>query len=88
MVDHFEPGTQNVSLDLEKTRMNGCLQNYPKLTNNHKDYSGNIPKRTWFFPPHYHRHANLKQLAHLFEKNETNNEFSVYFYKRKFSRII
>ena len=52
MVDHFEPGTQNASFELEKQRMDECLQDYPKLADKHRDSNGNIPKRTWFFPPH------------------------------------
>ena len=32
------------------------------------DSSGNIPKRTWFFPPHYHRNSALKKLVSLCER--------------------
>ena len=65
MVDHFEPGTGNVTSVVEKERVRTLLSEYPKLVKNHKDYAGNIPKRTWFFPPHYHRNNNLRDLISL-----------------------
>jgi len=68
MVDHYEPGTQNASLELEKERMDDCIQKYPKLADRHVDANGNPPTRTWFFPPHYHRRGNLKQLVELCQR--------------------
>ena len=43
MVDHYEPGTQNASLELEKERMDDCIQKYPKLADRHVDANGNPP---------------------------------------------
>ena len=68
LVDHFEPGTGNVNKEVEDERMAELLTKYPKLADNHKDFHGNIPKRTWFFPPHYHRNNNLKKLVSLCER--------------------
>lgn len=68
MVDHFEPGTDNASIEQEKERMDLLLDKYPKLADKHKDSAGNKPKRTWFFPPHYHRHGSLQRLVSLCEK--------------------
>ena len=65
MVDHFEPGTGNVPVEIEKQRMRELLDKYPILCEKHKDSYGNPPKRTWFFPPHYHRNNNLKELVGL-----------------------
>lgn len=65
MVDHFEPGTGNVSFGVEKERMRYLLNKFPILAETHKDSYGNLPKRTWFFPPHYHRNNNLKELVSL-----------------------
>ena len=48
--------------------MNELLTKYPKIAAKHKDFHGNIPRRTWFFPPHYHRNYNLKKLVSLCEK--------------------
>jgi hypothetical protein len=67
MVDHFEPGTGSASHEIEKDRMKLLLSEYPRLATSHRDYFGNLPKRTWFFPPHYHRHNNLKEVVSLCE---------------------
>lgn len=68
LVDHFEPGTGGVSAEIENSRMTDLLTKYPILAGRHKDFYGNIPKRTWFFPPHYHRNYNLKKLVTLCER--------------------
>jgi hypothetical protein len=65
MVDHFEPGTGNATFDVERERVRTLLSDYPKLVRDHRDFAGNIPKRTWFFPPHYHRNNNLRDLISL-----------------------
>jgi hypothetical protein len=68
MVDHFEPGTGQAGLDLEKKRIEDLLLEYPKLADKHHDFYGIRPKRTWFFPPHYHRNGNLQRLVSLCEE--------------------
>jgi hypothetical protein len=68
LVDHFEPGAGCVSPEVEEARMYALLSKYPSIADKHKDFYGNIPKRTWFFPPHYHRSNNLKKLVSLCEK--------------------
>lgn len=65
--DHYEPGTRNVPKDVEIKRIDDLLRGYPQLADRHKDFHGNIPKRTWFFPPHYHRNYSLKKLVSLCE---------------------
>ena len=65
LVDHFEPGTGGVEPSIEEQRMCELIYGYPKLAARHRDSFGNIPKRTWFFPPHYHRRNNLKRLVTL-----------------------
>ena len=67
LADHYEPGTGKVNKQVEKERVTELLLKYPKLADQHKDYFGNHPKRTWFFPPHYHRYSNLKHLVSLCE---------------------
>jgi hypothetical protein len=67
LLDHYEPGTGNVSRETELERVEELLEKYPRLVKNHKDFYGNTPKRTWFFPPHYHRNYNLKKLVSLCE---------------------
>ena len=68
MVDHFEPGTGQVTVDIERGRIRTVMSEFPKLVKNHKDHFGNLPKRTWFFPPHYHRNNNLRDLVSLCER--------------------
>jgi len=78
MVDHYEPGTGKASVKIEKKRVNELLEKYPSLANKHKDYFGNIPKRTWFFPPHYHRYGALKKLVSLCEKGYGEIELHIH----------
>ncbi len=68
MTDHFEPGTGGVSASVERARMDLLLKEYPKMADAFKDSGGNRPKRTWFFPPHYHRRGNLRDLAELCQR--------------------
>lgn len=68
MVDHFEPGTGGVSPEVERERMDQLLRGYPELADRHRDSAGNVPKRSWFFPPHYHRRGNLRDLVGLCER--------------------
>lgn len=67
LVDHFEPGTGGVGKEAETQRLIDLKRKYPKIVSPHRDYWGNIPKRTWFFPPHYHRNYNLRNLVSLCE---------------------
>jgi hypothetical protein len=67
-VDHYEPGTGNVSLDIARERVDLLLSKYPKLADKHKDSDDYHPKRTWFFPPHYHKNYFLRDLVSLCEK--------------------
>lgn len=66
-VDHYEPGTGYVDRQTEVDKVSTLLDKYPKLVRHHRDSSGNLPKRTWFFPPHYHRYHALKKLVSLCE---------------------
>ena len=45
--------------------MADLLAKYPPLADAHADAFGRPPQRTWFFPPHYHRHGNLRELSSL-----------------------
>jgi len=68
MVDHFEPGNGGVSPAIERERMDLLLRGYPAMANSHHDSGGNVPKRSWFFPPHYHRQGNLRDLVSLCQR--------------------
>jgi len=45
--------------------MDLLLSAYPKLADKHRDHDGVPPRRTWFFPPHYHRNGSLPALVKL-----------------------
>ncbi|MBC8876206.1 MAG: hypothetical protein H8E44_42815 [Planctomycetes bacterium] len=83
MVDHFEPGADGVTRDVEKERMGALLSQYPRLVDTHADAYGNWPKRTWFFPPHYHRFGNLKDLVSLCEQGYGEVELHLHHGKSK-----
>lgn len=83
MVDHFEPGTGKVSRDVEISRMDMLLSSFPELSFNHHDWDGNTLKRTWFFPPHYHRYGNLKKLVTLCEKGVGEIELHIHHGERE-----
>lgn len=68
LVDHYEPGTGEVSADIEKGRVERLLTKWPKLADRHRDAFGNRPRISWFLPPHYHRRGNLKALVSLAER--------------------
>jgi len=65
MVDHYEPGHGGVDVATEKTRVDSLLKKFPPLVRRFRDFDGRWPRRTWFFPPHYHRHGNLAKLVEL-----------------------
>ncbi len=83
LVDHFEPGHGNVPFEVERGRMNELLFRYPALVEKHRDSSGTKPKRTWFFPPHYHRNGNLRQLVSLCQKGFGEIELHLHHGKTK-----
>ncbi|NOY78366.1 MAG: hypothetical protein GXO76_10920 [Calditrichaeota bacterium] len=66
-VDHYEPGSGQADPKTEIERVDTLLKRYPELVKEHADHAGNLPKRTWFFPPHYHRFYALKKLVSLCE---------------------
>jgi hypothetical protein len=68
MVDHYEPGTQCADMGTAGDRVRRLLTEYPKLADRHRDGAGNRPRRTWFYPPHYHCHYMLRDLVALCEK--------------------
>jgi len=68
MVDHYEPGTGNVSSDIARARVHLLISEYPRLADKHRDSDGRCARRTWFFPPHYHEKYLLRDLVSLCEK--------------------
>ena len=82
-VDHYEPGTGRVSEVVARQRVDMLLNDYPKLANNHRDSDGCPPKRTWFFPPHYHRNYYLRDLVRLCEQGYGEIELHLHHGKEK-----
>ena len=64
-VDHYEPGTGGVNEYIEKQRVDELIEKYPKFADKHRDSGNNILKRTWFFPPHYHRNRSIRKLVSI-----------------------
>ena len=83
MVDHYEPGSRNATPETEVERVDRLLMKYPQLADRHRDYAGNIVKRTWFFPPHYHRYQHLKKLVSLCHKGFGEIELHLHHGKTK-----
>jgi hypothetical protein len=65
LCDHYEPGTGKATADLAQRRVDDLLSIYPKIADCHRDSDGLPPRRTWFFPPHYHELGALKKLVSL-----------------------
>ena len=65
MCDHFEPGTAGASFGVANMRMHDLLTKYPSIADQHRDSDGRLPRRSWFFPPHYHKHGWLRSLVKL-----------------------
>jgi hypothetical protein len=65
LVDHFEPGNRNATLDQQKKRVDAWVKRYPKLAARHQDSDGICPQHTFFFPPHYDFHDHLEKISKL-----------------------
>jgi len=78
LTDHYEPGTGQVDPQAEKARVTELLMKYPALADAHADASGRPPRRTWFFPPHYHRRGNLRELVSLCQRGYGEIEFHLH----------
>lgn len=65
MTDHYEPGTNGVPEAEERERVDFLLKRYPEIVDRFKDHDGRVAKRTWFYPPHYHRYGALRKLVKL-----------------------
>jgi len=83
MIDHYEPGTGKVAKEVEIKRIDNLVLKYPQLVARHRDYYGNLPKRTWFFTPHYHRNGSLKKLVQLYEQGYGEIELHLHHGKSK-----
>ncbi len=68
MCDHYEPGTGKVSINEGMRRVDELIEKYPSLADGHSDSNGFKPKRSWFFPPHYHKNGWPKKLVSLCER--------------------
>ena len=58
-VDHYEPGWNKADLNLERKRVEGWLDKYPKFAREFVDADGFHPRHTWFYPPHYFREEHM-----------------------------
>ena len=68
-VDHFEPGWNKAGLVLQRKRLDGWLEKYPRFARKFIDTDGFHPRHTWFYPPHYFREEHILKLLSLCKKN-------------------
>ena len=78
VADHFEPSFRAKEPATQKKRLERWLKEYPKLIESHKDFDGQKPKHTWFFPPHDDCNGNLESLAALSQQGLGEIEFHLH----------
>jgi hypothetical protein len=65
VVDHFEPGNGNATLEQQKQRVDAWVKKYPEFASRHQDSDGIPPQHTFFFPPHYDTNDHLEKISKL-----------------------
>jgi len=63
--DHFDFGSRGEYRQGEERTIELWEQNFPPLSDRHKDCNGINLQHTWFFPPHYDRADYLERLVNL-----------------------
>lgn len=64
-VDHFEPGYQQPTLEVERARVARWRQDYPRLCEGIKDSDGRPPVHSFFFPEEEYRPEHIDALVEL-----------------------
>jgi hypothetical protein len=64
-VDHYEPGWQQPTIEVERARVRRWHEDYPRLCARHRDADGRPPIHTFFFPEEEYRPDHLESLADL-----------------------
>ena len=64
-VDHFEPGFERPSFDVEQARVARWSRDYPMLCRNHRDADGRPPLHTFFYPEEEYHPEHLDALVDL-----------------------
>jgi hypothetical protein len=84
--DHYEPLWNNANIETGLTRVQRWLNEYPKIAKRFRDFSGNPPKYTFFYPEEEYREEYLCLLEdicrrgygeveiHLHHDNDTSAE--------------
>ncbi len=65
VVDHFEPGWNRPSPDVEAARVDAWIDRYPAIARRHRDADGRPPQHTFFFPAEEYRLEHIRKLAGL-----------------------
>ena len=50
IVDHFEPQVGRPAADVSRKRLEDWIERYPGIAGSHRDFSGRIPKHSFFYP--------------------------------------
>lgn len=65
IVDHFEPGLNNASLQTMRARVAEWIEKYPCISDKHKDSDGKHPQHTFFYPAEQYEPDIMTSLASL-----------------------
>ena len=66
-VDHYEPQWKTDDINVERSRVDRWLNDYPKMAEGHKDADGVAPQHTFFYPEEEYRQEHLDKLQQLCE---------------------
>lgn len=66
IVDHYEPqwGKPN-DIEVERSRVNRWLHDYPRMASKHQDADGFHPQHTFFYPEEEYRYEHLNKIADI-----------------------
>jgi hypothetical protein len=67
-VDHYEPQWQSPEIEVERSRVDRWMNDYPELCKNHKDADGKFPQHTFFYPEEEYREEHLAKITDLCKK--------------------
>ena len=65
LTDHFEPGWNRPSYEIQRQRVDAWVKGYPKMAEKHVDSDGKCPQHTWFYPQEEYRTEFLDKLSIL-----------------------
>lgn len=64
-VDHYEPGFERPTYEIERQRVARWRRDYPRLCADHRDADGRPPIHTFFYPEEEYRPEHLEPLVEM-----------------------